>query len=64
MTSEEYQLLENNIPKANNVSNEEYEQLLNEQVQKIANENNHSIETPMAHLRQIIKMKIQGKIKK
>ncbi|MBO1206662.1 hypothetical protein [Staphylococcus nepalensis] len=47
MTSEEYQLLENNIPKANNVSNEEYEQLLNEQVQKIANENNHSIETPM-----------------
>ncbi|MEY8602947.1 hypothetical protein AALK46_04425 [Staphylococcus nepalensis] len=39
MTSEEYQLLENNIPKANNVSNEEYEQLLNEQVQKIANEN-------------------------
>lgn len=38
MTSEEYQLLENNIPKANNVSNEEYEQLLNEQVQKIANE--------------------------
>lgn len=47
MTSEEYQLLENNMPKANNVSNEEYEQLLNEQVQKIVDENNHSIETPM-----------------
>ena len=47
MTNEEYQLLENNMPKANNVSNEEYEKLLNEQVQRIANENNHSIETPM-----------------
>lgn len=47
MTIEEYQLLENNMPKANNVSNEEYEKLLNEQVQRIANENNHSIETPM-----------------
>ena len=47
MTTEEYQLLENNMPKANNVSNEEYEKLLNEQVQRIANENNHSIETPM-----------------
>src|SRR5699024_3012294 len=29
------------------MTSEEYEQLLNEQVQKIANENNHSIETPM-----------------
>ncbi|MGW9985461.1 hypothetical protein [Staphylococcus cohnii] len=47
MTNEEYQLLENNMPKANNVSNEEYEKLLNEKVQRIANENNHSIETPM-----------------
>ncbi|ANQ64714.1 hypothetical protein [Staphylococcus equorum] len=47
MTTEEYQLLENNLPKANNVSNEEYEKLLNEQVQRIANKNNHSIETPM-----------------
>lgn len=47
MTNEEYQLLENSMPKANNVSNEEYEKLLNEQVQRIANENNHSIETPM-----------------
>lgn len=47
MTNKEYQLLENNMPKANNVSNEEYEKLLNEQVQRIANENNHSIETPM-----------------
>lgn len=47
MTNEEYQLLENNLPKANNVSNEECEKLLNEQVQRIANKNNHSIETPM-----------------
>lgn len=47
MTNEEYQLLENNMPNANNVSNEEYEKLLNEQVQRIANKNNHSIETPM-----------------
>lgn len=47
MTNEEYQLLENNMPNVNNVSNEEYEKLLNEQVQRIANKNNHSIETPM-----------------
>ncbi|MEB8100484.1 methionine aminopeptidase family protein [Staphylococcus xylosus] len=47
MTNEEYQVLENNMPNANNVSSEEYEKLLNEQVQRIANKNNHSIETPM-----------------
>ncbi|HLR18608.1 MAG TPA: hypothetical protein VK115_01670 [Staphylococcus sp.] len=47
MSNEEYQVLENNMPNANNVSNEEYEKLLNEQVQRIANKNNHSIETPM-----------------
>lgn len=47
MTHEEYSTLEQNIPNMDSVSNEEYQRQLDEQLQTIVNENNHSIETPM-----------------
>ncbi|MBF0812812.1 hypothetical protein IR133_03700 [Staphylococcus saprophyticus] len=47
MTNEEYNTLEQNMPSVDSVSKEAYNRQLNEQLQKIANENNHSIETPM-----------------
>ena len=46
MTQEEYQELESNVPNPNSVSTEKYNQIVENESQKIANEENKTINTP------------------
>ncbi|MGW9979970.1 hypothetical protein ACUXKW_002270, partial [Staphylococcus hominis] len=43
MTQEEYQELESNVPNPNSVSTEKYNQIVKNESQKIANEENKTI---------------------
>lgn len=50
MTQEEYQELESNVPNPNSVSTEKYNQIVKNESQKIANEENKTINTPQGEL--------------
>lgn len=51
MTQQEYQKLENNVPNPNSVSTEKYNQIVKSESQKIANEENKTINTPQGELK-------------
>ncbi|MGW9991618.1 LPXTG-motif cell wall-anchored protein [Staphylococcus hominis] len=50
MTQEEYQELESHVPNPNSVSTEKYNQIVKNESQKIANEENKTINTPQGVL--------------
>ena len=50
MTQEEYQELESHVPNPNSVSTEKYNQIVKNESQKIANEENKTINTPQGEL--------------